>query len=30
MNAPGSSIVRRNLMIYRHTWALLLAEILEP
>jgi lipooligosaccharide transport system permease protein len=30
MNAPGSSIVRRNVMVYRHTWALLLAEILEP
>ncbi|HEY2044647.1 MAG TPA: ABC transporter permease [Jatrophihabitans sp.] len=30
MNATGSSIVRRNVMVYRHTWALLLAEILEP
>ncbi|MDT4939726.1 MAG: lipooligosaccharide transport system permease protein [Pseudonocardiales bacterium] len=25
-----ASIVTRNLMVYRHTWALLLAEILEP
>jgi lipooligosaccharide transport system permease protein len=30
MSTPGSSIVRRNVMVYRHTWALLLAEILEP
>jgi lipooligosaccharide transport system permease protein len=30
MTTPGSSIVRRNVMVYRHTWALLLAEILEP
>jgi len=26
----ASLLVERNLMIYRHTWALLLAEILEP
>jgi lipooligosaccharide transport system permease protein len=30
MSTLGSSIVRRNVMVYRHTWALLLAEILEP
>jgi lipooligosaccharide transport system permease protein len=30
MSAPGAAILRRNLMIYRHTWALLLAEVLEP
>jgi lipooligosaccharide transport system permease protein len=25
-----AAIVARNLMVYRHTWALLLAEVLEP
>lgn len=26
----AGALIARNLMIYRHTWALLLAEILEP
>jgi lipooligosaccharide transport system permease protein len=27
---PAATMVERNLMIYRHTWLLLLAEIFEP
>ncbi|MFF2524975.1 ABC transporter permease [Streptomyces liangshanensis] len=27
---PAATMVERNLMIYRHTWPLLLAEVFEP
>ncbi|MET9482556.1 ABC transporter permease [Streptomyces sp. NPDC006638] len=27
---PAATMVERNLMIYRHTWLLLLAEVFEP